>query len=134
MPGEALPLVGTAVIIGATALELADLCATIKDMTTLQHAFDSEYSVPEEQLTVCALEAPSRKALQQMATEAPRKAWAAAAEHVPHIASVELPDFDWEGSKEWLSDAYVDISESASTTAGDFADWVYRWWNDKGNE
>ncbi|MCA0943390.1 hypothetical protein LCM08_00535 [Salipiger pacificus] len=131
MPGEALPLVGTAVIIGATALELADLCATIKDMTALQHALDPEYSAPEEQLTVCALEVPSRKALWQMATEAPGKAWAAAAERVPDIASAELPDFDWEGSKELLYDAYVDISESASTTAGDFADWMHRWFNDE---
>ena len=134
MPGEALPWVGTAVIIGATALELADLCATIKDMTALQHALDPDYSAPEEQLTVCAMDVPSRKALMQMATEAPGKAWAKAAESVPNIASAELPDFDWEGSKAWLSDAYVDISESASTRAGDFADRMYRWWNDEEGE
>ena len=129
MPGEALPWVGTAVIIGATALELADLCATIKDMTALQHALDPDYSAPEEQLTVCAMEVPSRKALMQMAIEAPGKAWAAAAERVPDIANTEIPDFDWEKSKVWFSEAYATFSESASTTSGDFTDWVVRWWS-----
>lgn len=52
MPGEALPFVGTAVIIGATALELADLCLTIKCMTELQNALNPGFTTPEDQILV----------------------------------------------------------------------------------
>jgi len=126
MPGEALPVLGTAVIIGATALELADLCQTIQDMTALQQALDPEITAPDEQLTVCAIEVPSRKKLTAMAYNAPEKAWTEAKEFVPELMNADIPDVDWKSSKEWISSVYVSLVEKAMSTGG----WIEHWLND----
>ena len=39
MAGEAIPYLGTAVIVGVTTLELKDLCDTLRDMNELKRSF-----------------------------------------------------------------------------------------------
>ncbi|MFP7572474.1 hypothetical protein, partial [Marivita sp. S2033] len=60
MAGEAIPYVGTAVIVGVTALEINDLCRTIQDMNALKRAFNRELEPSPEELTVCSMSVPSR--------------------------------------------------------------------------
>ena len=43
MPGEAVPYLGTAVIVGVTAREIGDLCATLKDISALKRAFNPSF-------------------------------------------------------------------------------------------
>lgn len=55
-PAEVLPLIGTAVIVGATAWELRDLCETMKDMEELKKMFNTESTPENDVVTVCGKE------------------------------------------------------------------------------
>ena len=100
MPGEAIPWLGTAVIVGVTALELYDLCATLKDMTELKRAFDPTLSSSEEELEVCAIKVPSKDVIFAAVKESPQKAWAQAKELTPSIEEIkemEMPEVNFQG-------------------------------------
>lgn len=104
MAGEALPYAGIAVIVGATALELKDLCDTLKDMSELQRALDPDIIVSDEEKTVCAQRVPTREELWAAVKSSPGKAWDKAKGAVPTLEEIkdyELPDIDWEGT--WSS-------------------------------
>lgn len=124
MPGEAIPFWGTAVIAGATALELKDLCQTMIDMTELQQLFNPSAVPPEDQLTVCSLEVPSRAEIWEAAASAPGSAWEAAKGAVPDlddVRSFEFGDIDWIGLGQ-------SISDSAEGMAASTANAVQRKW------
>ena len=53
MPSEAFPYLGSTVIVGVTALEISDLCATLKDMPALKRAFNPSFQQSEQELEVC---------------------------------------------------------------------------------
>lgn len=100
MGGEALPLIGTSVIVAATAFELYDLCETIKDMNALKFAFNPDLKPSEEEATVCSMKVPTKEELWESAKASPRAAWKTAREHTPTIENVqnyEFPDVDWTG-------------------------------------
>ena len=101
MAGEAIPYLGIAVVVGATALELKDLCDTLKDMSELQRAFDPNAGVSDEQKTVCAQRVPTRAELWEMAKTSPGHAW----EGLP-IAS------DWVGMDEVDEERRDDYAEA----------------------
>ena len=101
MAGEAIPYVGTAVIVGVTTLELKDLCDTIKDMNELRQAFNPELKPSEDDMTVCAMKVPTTEELWEIAKTSPSQAWAAAKEATPtleDLKSYEIPDIDWTGA------------------------------------
>ncbi|GGB87389.1 hypothetical protein GCM10011363_00030 [Marivita lacus] len=94
MAGEALPYVGTAVIVGVTALEISDLCQTIRDMNALKRAFNPSLAPSEEELTVCSMPVPSRQELWNATVSAPGAAWEYSKDAVPKLEdlkSFELP-------------------------------------------
>ena len=95
MAGEALPFVGVAVIVGATAFEIKDLCATIKDMNELKRAFDPSLIPDEAETTVCSITVPTKEELRASAKAAPKAAWAKARSVIP--SSYEFPDVDGAG-------------------------------------
>jgi hypothetical protein len=103
MAGEALPYVGVAVIVGATALELKDLCDTLKDMGELQKAVSPEATDDEgDATTVCNQQVPSKEDLWEMAKNSPKSAWLAAKGAVPtldELKNYDPPDIDW--SQAW---------------------------------
>lgn len=104
MAGEALPYVGIAVVVGATALELRDLCDTMKDMSELQRALDPNTRVSDEEKTVCAQRVPTRDELWAAVKSSPGTAWAKARSVLPSLEEIkeyELPDIDWGGA--WAS-------------------------------
>lgn len=124
MPGEAIPGWGATVIVAATGLEFRDLCQTMIDMTELQQLFDPSVAPPEDQLTVCSLEVPSRAEIWEAAASAPGKAWGAAKGVVPDLEDVrsfEFGDVDWNGLGQ-------SISDSAEGMAASTADAVQRKW------
>lgn len=92
MAGEALPYVGAAVIIGVTALEIADLCQTIRDMNELKRTFNPDLAPSEDQLTVCSMAVPSRQELWAASLEAPGKAWGYSRDAVPSIEDLQAID------------------------------------------
>ena len=133
MPGEALPLWGTAVIVGVTALELSDLCQTMIDMTELQKLFDPNLETPEHQLTVCNMEVPSREEIWQAARTSPATAWNAARDAMPtaeDFRAVELPDFEWTTLGDSISSTAGEWTSSASDAVGGKFDQIINWWNE----
>jgi hypothetical protein len=56
--GEAIPFIGTAIIVGVTALDIRDACATMEDVNALNSAFGHEM---EDQNKVCGMHVPSRE-------------------------------------------------------------------------
>lgn len=125
MAGEAMPYIGTAVIVGVTALELKDLCDTLKDMEELKRAFDPTLQRSEEQVTVCAMKVPSKEQLWELAKASPRKAWAAAQDAVPtldEIKGYEFPDVDWQGNWGAVSEAVGDAVSATKSGANSALD------------
>ena len=108
MAGEAMPYIGTAVIVGATALELKDLCDTLKDMDELKRAFDPAHQPSEEQLTVCAMKVPSKEELWKMAKASPGRAWGAAKDAVPTLEGIKGYEFPERWSRKFGPVAKVD--------------------------
>ncbi len=96
MAGEALPYLGVAVIVGVTAMEINDLCQTIRDMNSLKRAFNTELEPSEEELTVCSMTVPSREELWTATLEAPGAAWdysKAAIPSLEDLRDIELPSW-----------------------------------------
>ena len=130
MGGEALPVIGTSVIVAATGFELYDLCNTVKDMNDLKVAFDPSLKTEPEQTTICAMEVPTKEELWESTKASPGAAWNAAKTYTPTLEDIknyEFPDVDWTGmwaaSKDtagWLKDETVDTSKDAwaATTEG----------------
>lgn len=127
MAGEAIPYVGAAVIVGVTALEISDLCQTIKDMNALKRAFNRELEPSPEELTVCSMSVPSRTEIWEAAAASPGKAWAYASESVPtleDIQSIEMPTFAsmgalWRGLKDRGSETWTGTAEQSGK--------IWRW-------
>jgi hypothetical protein len=104
MAGEAMPHIGVAVIVGVTALELDDLCDTLKDMNALKRAVSVGESPDEDEKTICAVRVPSKQELWETMKASPEMAWSAARKAVPTLEDVkqmEFPDVDW--SEAWSS-------------------------------
>ncbi len=132
MPAEALPVVGTTVIVAATAWELYDICATVRDMAALEQVLDPEAAARGlAGPTICGADVPDRKELanelrERVAKmkEAPGAAWEAAHKSLsdpdvpamPSWGDVEermvqmdnsLRDFfkdNWENARKWWDD------------------------------
>lgn len=119
MAGEALPYVGIAVIVGVTALELKDLCDTLKDMSELKRAFSLKAPDDEDEKTVCAMKTPSHEELWELTKASPGKAWGAARDAVPTLEEIkdfELPDVDW--SQAWSTAASGSQHAWSATKSG----------------
>ena len=126
--GKLVPGLGTAVIVGATALEAKDLCDTIYDMYELEHLFDPSSSPTEDELTICGWQPPSRQELSDAIAAAPEVALEKgndileyAQEHWPSIEdirNIEIPDIDWSEKWEQTKSMASETASSASDRAG----------------
>lgn len=119
MAGEAMPYIGVAVIVGVTALELNDLCATLKDMSELKRALLLEPTIDGDEKTVCAIKVPTKEELWETAKTSPGKAWSFAKDAVPtlqEIKDIELPSFEWEQA--WSTTTSTSSNAWEATMAG----------------
>ncbi len=94
MPAEALPVVGTTVIVAATAWELYDMCETMKDMAELERVFDPTVPDSENVATICSAQVPSRQDLVAMLADSPGTALKEAREYFNDLKAPELPSWD----------------------------------------
>jgi hypothetical protein len=121
MPGEAIPWIGTAVIVGVTSLEIRDLCLTMKDMTELQRAFDPSFKTNEDDLEVCSIKVPPKEEIIAAVKASPGKAWEAAKKATPSLEDIrdmKMPDV-----KGWW--------ETGEGAVSDFGGKVGTWWSKK---
>ncbi len=140
--GEAIPYAGAAVIVGVTALELYDLCETVKEMNALSRAFDPSLEPDSNQTTVCSMEVPTRQEVWAAAKEKPGDALAAMKDVMPtleELRAIELPYIDWEDNWDWTVsqvDLLVDnglfgmayLWEGTQTRAEGIRNGFYEWW------
>ena len=134
MAGEALPWVGTAVIVGVTTLELRDLCQTITDMNELRRAFDPTLVPDENQRTVCSMEVPTRQELWDATKSSPQRAWEQASAVMPtmdNIRSIDLSDIDWAAYQTSVGESFSSAGDamgravdSSVQRAGSFWEWL----------
>lgn len=121
MAGESLPWIGTAVIVGVTALELKDLCATITDMTHLKRAFDPSLQLDEDAHTVCSTEVPSRAELWATVKAQPSFAWESAKDLTPSledIRGIDISEIDWAAYSTSLSEGLAAAYDAAGGAIG----------------
>ena len=131
MPAEAIPYLGTAVIVGVTALEIYDLCATLKDMSALKRAFNPDFMQSDEELEVCAIKVPPKEEILAAVKASPKKAWEAAKEATPswsELQRLEVPDVTW--SEMWSStkEGTANTWDSTSESVNELSNKVKKWW------
>jgi hypothetical protein len=131
MPAEAIPYLGTAVIVGVTALEIYDLCATLKDMSALKRAFNPDFMQSDEELEVCAIKVPPKEEILAAVKASPKKAWEAAKEATPswsELQQLEVPDVTW--SEMWSStkEGTANKWDSTSESVNELSNKVKKWW------
>lgn len=125
MAGEAMPYIGVAVIVGVTALELKDLCDTLKDMSELKRSMSLESSIGEDENTVCSIEPPTRQELWETAKASPEEAWSAARDAVPtlqELKDIEMPNIEWDKTWATASGKSKDAWEAAKSGAASAVD------------
>ncbi len=116
MAGEALPFVGTAVIVGVTALELKDLCDTIRDMNELDGILNPEKDIGNDEQTVCSMPVPTREEIWDEVRKSPERAW----DGVMALKDIDLPDPpDWTRYGEAMKGAAMGAYEAAAETLDD---------------
>lgn len=96
--GEVVPYFGAVVIVGVTALEIKDLCDTLKDMDELRKAFHPDQEPSFERTEVCTMPVPTREEIWASAKSSPGLAWEKSKEFLPtldDLRSYDLPDVDW---------------------------------------
>ena len=98
MSGEAVSYLGTAVIVGVTALEIGDLCATLKDISALKRAFNPSFQQSGEEMEFCSVKVPLKEDIMVAIKASPKKAWVAAKEALPTVdglKEMEISDVNW---------------------------------------
>lgn len=134
MPAEAIPYLGAAVIVGATALEIRDMCNNLQDLAELQSIIDPSSTAAPEVLTVCSIEVPTRTEVVDAISNAPEQAWLAARNALPSIEdirSIEVSEIDWSAMVQsgWLSTR--DTVDGLAASSVEATEWLKRWWNDE---
>ncbi len=131
MPAEAIPYLGTAMIVGVTALELYDLCATLKDMSALKRAFNPDFDQSDEELEVCAMKVPPKAEIIEAVKASPEKAWAAATAATPswsELKQFEFPEVSWAEMWGTSTSGASDIWDNTAEGANDIGNKVKKWW------
>lgn len=136
MPAEAIPYLGAAVIVGATALEIHDMCQNLQDLAELQQLIDPSSAPAPEKQTVCALEVPTRSEVVQAVSNAPEQAWVAARNAMPSVQDlrgIELSEIDWESIAASGLTGAEGVVDGVTDAAAYGVDWVHRWWTSEEN-
>ena len=98
--GEALPVAGVAVVVIATAWELADACMLMQDLNELNDAFNPGADTQGNE--VCGLKAPTVSEIVSKVSNSPRAIWVSMSERYQELSSDEYREFEQE-SATWLS-------------------------------
>lgn len=102
--GEAVPVAGIAVVVGATAWELSDACETMKDLQALELATDPHATTDPEVMEVCGMETPTKEEVWSAVKASPAAAWESAKGAMPDLPEMEMPTLDdlafWRGEED----------------------------------
>lgn len=112
MPAEAFPYIGAGVVVGVTALELNDLCETLKDMEDLRSTFNPDDALSEDRKTVCTIKVPTKDEVMTTVANAPEASWNAAKGFVTDLPEVDF-GATWASTIEGVSELGDQIQEGA---------------------
>jgi predicted RNase H-like nuclease (RuvC/YqgF family) len=91
--GESVPMVGIAVVVGATAWEIKDACDTMKDLHELEVALDPTRANDASVKEVCGMAVPTKEELWEKVKSSPGEAWQKAKIAMPDLPEMpDLPD------------------------------------------
>lgn len=130
-PGKAIPTAGAVLVATLTAVEIADLCATVSDMNELAAVFKPDDETEEEALTVCGAEVPTRSEIIEAVQNAPGKAWDAARETIPtveQLKAMDLPDVDWNELGASIAETSTGWRDAGANWGGSKWDQIKSWW------
>jgi hypothetical protein len=74
MPGESIPFWGIAIVVGATAWEVADTCTMMGDLHALDVAFNPDHAISDRE--VCGMRVPTAAEIWERVKSAPKQIWA----------------------------------------------------------
>ena len=100
IPGEAIPFVGTAFVIGVTSWDVYDACQTLKELNEVNLEF--AYA-PEDHEKVCGTKVPSKSEIVAQVKGNWREAYRAAADALSHAGErvpATLPEPSWQDVKD----------------------------------
>lgn len=83
LPGESIPLIGTALIVGVTAWDIHDFCENLKDLNKLNDVFKYQR---EDQTQVCGIKVPTKEEVMVKASENWREAYEVAVNEINKAA------------------------------------------------
>ena len=89
LPGEALPVVGTVIAVAVTALEIKELCDTMRDFGEIQKSVGVSEAEAESELSVCSVRVPSGEKVVARMLVSGREAWDDSEKYVPDLPSWE---------------------------------------------
>lgn len=133
-PGKAIPTAGAVLVATLTAIEIADLCATVSDMNELASVLSPEDSSLDEgdPLTVCGVEPPTRSEILEAIQNSPDAAWKTAIETIPsleELKEMELPDVDWNELGASIAKTSTDWMDAGAAWGGSKWGQVKTWWD-----
>ena len=88
-PAKALPYAGALVVAGLTAMEIKELCETMRDMDRIKRVIDDPDTETESEPAVCPVPVPSQQQLLERIEGSAEKAWGESKKYVP-----DLPGWD----------------------------------------
>lgn len=104
--GEAIPILGTAVIASVTAWNIHDSCQMMKELDELNDEFELQLQLDEKQ-TICGIEVPTKEQILAdmqenwlMAYEKARDAFNHAADEIPDMP--EIPELSSSIKRYWI--------------------------------
>lgn len=106
MPGEAIPIYGIAVVVGATAWEVTDACQMMGDMYDLDVAFNPDHAISDRE--VCGMRVPTAGELWDKIKAAPGEVWRDMKQLLPDLPELRFGDrlaalLAWAGSfHDWI--------------------------------
>lgn len=100
LPGEALPLLGTALVVGVTAWDIHDLCLTIKDLNEINNAFGHPV---EDEKAICGMKVPSKEQVISDSKRNWQSAYKVAADSINQVGNAMVaptpPNLSWSEMK-----------------------------------
>lgn len=85
LAGKAVPFAGVAVSAGVTAMEIKDLCDTVRDMNGIVRQIDPSDAEADGEPTVCSMSVPSVGEIWARIKDSPKEVWEEARNFVPDL-------------------------------------------------
>lgn len=115
LPGEAIPILGTSIIVGVTLWDIHDFCQNMKDLNELNGVFGHHL---EDQDAVCGMEVPTKEQVMADARENWQEAYRTATYQIElsHSNAKDLINQSYDDAKEQVTQRGDDLEKTYTDT------------------